>query len=211
VDNTFLSPYFQKPLILGADIVVHSTTKYLNGHSDGVGGIAVLARPAEAERLKFIQNAAGAILGPFDSWLVLRGVKTLALRMCQHEANALRIAQHLASHPRVKKVYYPGLPDHSQYALARKQMSGFGGMMSFEVGSLENARVLVNHLKLCSLGESLGGVETLVCHPATMTHAFLEERERQRLGITQGLVRLSVGIENVEDLLGDLDQALGAG
>ena len=208
VDNTFLSPFFQKPLQFGADIVVHSTTKYLNGHSDGVGGVAVLARKEEAARLKFIQNAAGAILGPFDSWLVLRGVKTLAVRMRQHETNALAIAQYLSRHPKIKKVNYPGLADHPQHALARKQMTGFGGMMSFETGSMENARKMLNRARLCSLGESLGGVETLICHPATMTHAYFSEEERQRLGITQGLVRLSVGIEDVEDILADLEQAL---
>ena len=210
VDNTFLSPYFQQPLKLGADIVVHSTTKYLNGHSDGVGGVAVLAREEESTRLKFIQNAAGAILGPFDSWLVLRGVKTLAVRMRQHEANAFAVAQYLGRHPKVKKVYYPGLPEHPQYALAKKQMKGFGGMMSFETGSLENARTVLNRVRLCMLGESLGGVETLICHPATMTHAYFSEQERQRLGITQGLVRLSVGLEDVEDLLADLEQGIGA-
>ena len=208
VDNTFLSPYFQKPLKLGADIVVHSTTKYLNGHSDGVGGIAVLAHEEQAARLKFIQNAAGAILGPFDSWLVLRGIKTLAVRMRQHESNALAIAQYLQRHPGAKTVYYPGLPDHPQYALAKRQMSGFGGMMSFETGSLEKARAVLNRVRVFSLAESLGGVESLVCHPATMTHAYFSEQERNRLGITPGLVRLSVGIEDVEDLLADLEQAL---
>jgi cystathionine gamma-lyase/cystathionine beta-lyase/cystathionine gamma-lyase/homocysteine desulfhydrase len=210
VDNTFLSPFFQKPLALGADIVVHSTTKYLNGHSDGVGGVAVLAHEEDAARLQFIQNAAGAILGPFDAWLVLRGVKTLALRMKQHEANALAVAQYLSRHPKIEIVYYPGLPDHPQYELARKQMAGFGGMMSFETGSFEKARAALNRFRICSLGESLGGVESLICHPATMTHAYFSEEERQRLGITQGLVRLSVGIEDVEDILADLEQALGA-
>jgi cystathionine beta-lyase/cystathionine gamma-synthase len=210
VDNTFLTPYFQKPLQLGADIVVHSTTKYLNGHSDGVGGVAVLGHEEQAKRLKFIQNAAGAILGPFDSWLVLRGIKTLALRMQQHEKNALAISQYLRQHPKVKQVYYPGLPDHAQYALSKKQTSGFGGMMSIETGSLENARAVLNSVRVFSLGESLGGVESLVCHPATMTHAYFSEAERQRLGISPGLVRLSVGIEDVEDLLADLDQALKA-
>jgi cystathionine beta-lyase/cystathionine gamma-synthase len=208
VDNTFLSPFFQKPLALGADIVVHSTTKYLNGHSDGVGGVAVLAREQDAARLKFIQNAAGAILNPFDAWLVLRGVKTLALRMRQHEINAMAIAQYLKRHSKVSRIFYPGLPDHPQYALARRQMTGFGGMMAFETGSFENARAVLNHVRLCSLGESLGGVETLISHPATMTHAYLAAEERQRLGITPGLVRLSVGIEDVEDILADLEQAL---
>lgn len=210
VDNTFLSPFFQKPLALGADIVVHSTTKYLNGHSDGVGGVAVLARQEDGARLKFIQNAAGAIMNPFDAWLVLRGVKTLAIRMRQHETNAMAIAQYLARHPRVSKIYYPGLPDHPQYELSRRQTSGFGGMMAFETGSFEKARAMLNRVRLCSLGESLGGVETLISHPATMTHAYLSEEERQRLGITPGLVRLSVGIEDVEDILADLEQALQA-
>ena len=208
VDNTFLSPYFQQPIALGADIVVHSTTKYLNGHSDGVGGVAVLAHQEQASRLKFIQNAAGAILGPFDSWLVLRGVKTLAVRMRQHETNALAIAQYLDRHPKVRKVYYPGLPKHPQHVLAKKQMRGFGGMMSFDLGSLGEARAFLDSVRLCSLGESLGGVESLICHPATMTHAYFSEQERQRLGITQGLVRLSTGIEDTEDIQADLDQAL---
>ena len=208
VDNTFLSPYFQNPLKLGADVVVHSTTKYLNGHSDGVGGVAVLASEEHAARLKFVQNAAGAILGPFDAWLVLRGVKTLAVRMRQHEANAMAIAEYLTRHPSVKKVYYPGLPDHPQYALAKRQMAGFGGMMSIETGSLDRARAALNHVQVFSLAESLGGVESLICHPATMTHAYFSEAERQRLGITPGLVRLSVGIEDKEDLLADLEQAL---
>ena len=210
VDNTFLSPYFQKPLQLGADIVVHSTTKYLNGHSDGVGGVAVVAHEEQATRLKFIQNAAGAILGPFDSWLVLRGIKTLAIRMRQHEANAMKVAEYLSRHPKVKKLFYPGLADHPQHALAKKQMTGFGGMMSLETGSLENARKLSNRARVFSLGESLGGVESLICHPATMTHTYFSEAERQRLGITPGLVRLSVGIEDVEDILADLDQGLEA-
>jgi cystathionine gamma-lyase/cystathionine beta-lyase/cystathionine gamma-lyase/homocysteine desulfhydrase len=208
VDNTFMSPYFQRPLELGADLVVHSTTKYLNGHSDGVGGAVVLNDAPLAERLKFIQNAAGAVLGPFDSWLVLRGVKTLAVRMRQHNENGLAVAQYLQKHPKVQKVHYPGLPSHAQHALARKQMSGFGGMLSFETGSLENARTILKSVKLCSLAESLGGVETLISHPATMTHASVPAEERQRLGITDGLVRISVGIEDVEDLIADLKQAL---
>jgi cystathionine gamma-lyase/cystathionine beta-lyase/cystathionine gamma-lyase/homocysteine desulfhydrase len=208
VDNTFMSPYFQQPLSLGADVVLHSTTKYLNGHSDGVGGAVVLNDAALAERLKFLQNAAGAVLGPFDSWLVLRGVKTLAVRMRQHNENGQAVAQFLAQHPKVKKVHYPGLPSHPQHDLARKQMSGFGGMLSFETGSLENARTVLNSVRLCSLAESLGGVETLISHPATMTHASVPAQERQRLGITDGLVRISVGIEDVEDLIADLKQAL---
>jgi cystathionine beta-lyase/cystathionine gamma-synthase len=209
VDNTFMSPYLQRPLELGADIVVHSTTKYLNGHSDGVGGAVVLNDPAVAERLKFLQNAAGAILGPMDSWLVLRGVKTLAVRMRQHNENGMAIAQFLAKHPKVKKVHYPGLPHHPQHPLARRQMAGFGGMLSFETGSLENAKTLLKSVRLCSLAESLGGVETLISHPASMTHASVPVADRERLGITDGLVRVSVGIEDVEDLVADLDQALG--
>jgi cystathionine gamma-lyase/cystathionine beta-lyase/cystathionine gamma-lyase/homocysteine desulfhydrase len=208
VDNTFMSPYFQRPLELGSDIVIHSTTKYLNGHSDGVGGAVILSDAALAARLKFIQNAAGAILGPFDSWLVLRGVKTLAVRLERHNSNGLAVAQHLEAHPKVKKVYYPGLPSHPQHELAKKQMSGFGGMLAFETGSLENARTVLKTVRLCSLAESLGGVETLISHPATMTHAIVPPEERQRLGITDGLVRVSVGIEDVEDIINDLDQAL---
>jgi cystathionine beta-lyase/cystathionine gamma-synthase len=208
VDNTFMSPYFQRPLELGADMVVHSTTKYLNGHSDGVGGAVILNDSALAERLKFLQNAAGAILGPFDSWLVLRGVKTLAVRMRKHNENGLAVAQHLAGHPKIRKVFYPGLPSHPQFELARKQMSGFGGMLAFETGSLENARTVLKSVRLCALAESLGGVETLISHPATMTHASVPAEQRQRIGITDGLVRISVGIEDVEDLIADLDQAL---
>jgi len=208
VDNTFMSPYFQRPLELGADVVLHSTTKYLNGHSDGVGGAIVLNDDALAERLKFLQNAAGAILGPFDSWLILRGVKTLAVRMRQHDANGQAIAQFLAAHPRVRKVFYPGLPTHPQHELARRQMKGFGGMIAFETGSLENAKTVLRSVRLCSLAESLGGVETLISHPATMTHASVPADARERLGITGGLVRISAGIEDVDDLIADLDQAL---
>jgi cystathionine beta-lyase/cystathionine gamma-synthase len=209
VDNTFMSPYFQRPLELGADFSLHSTTKYLNGHSDGVGGAIVLNDGALAERLKFLQNAAGAILGPFDCWLVLRGVKTLAARMRQHEENGRVVARFLAAHPKVKKVNYPGLPAHPQHELAKRQMSGFGGMISFEAGSLESAKVVLKSVRLCSLAESLGGVETLISHPATMTHASVPAERRQRIGITDGLVRISVGIEDVDDLIADLDQALG--
>ena len=208
VDNTFMSPYFQRPLELGADIVLHSTTKYLNGHSDGVGGVVILNDAALAERLKFIQNAAGAVLGPMDSWLILRGVKTLAVRMRQHNENGMAVAKFLEDHPKVKCVHYPGLPSHPQHALAKRQMTGFGGMLSFETGSLENSRTVLNSVRLCSLAESLGGVETLISHPATMTHASVPPEERQRLGITDGLVRISVGIEDVEDLIADLKQAL---
>ncbi|HEV3277663.1 MAG TPA: cystathionine gamma-synthase [Terriglobia bacterium] len=208
VDNTFMSPYFQRPLELGADLVLHSTTKYLNGHSDGVGGAIILNDAALAGRLKFLQNAAGAILGPFDSWLVLRGVKTLAVRMRQHDANGQAIAQFLAAHPKVRKVYYPGLATHPQHELARRQMKGFGGMIAFETGSVENAKAVLRTVRLCSLAESLGGVETLISHPATMTHASVPPEDRQRLGITDGLVRISVGIEDVDDLIADLDYSL---
>jgi cystathionine gamma-lyase/cystathionine beta-lyase/cystathionine gamma-lyase/homocysteine desulfhydrase len=209
VDNTFMSPYFQRPLELGADVVVHSTTKYLNGHSDSVGGAVVLNDEEDARALQFMQNAAGAILSPMDSWLVLRGTKTLAVRMRQHDANGRAVAEFLAEDPRVKKVYYPGLKSHPQYELARRQMMGFGGMISFETGSLENARRVLEGVRLCTFGESLGGVETLISHPATMTHASVPQPQRERLGITDGLVRISVGIEDVEDIIADLDRALG--
>jgi cystathionine beta-lyase/cystathionine gamma-synthase len=207
VDNTFMSPYFQRPIVLGADIVVHSTTKYLNGHSDSVGGIAVLHHKEDAERLQFIQNAAGAILSPFDSWLVLRGIKTLPVRMEAHNANGIVIAKYLSEHREVKKVYYPGLPSHPGHDLARKQMSGFGAMIAFDLGSLESASRFLGGVKLCSLAESLGGVETLISHPATMTHASVPPEHRAKLGITDGLVRISVGIEDVDDLISDLDAA----
>jgi len=210
VDNTFASPYLQNPLALGADLVVHSTTKFLNGHSDSVGGIAVAKDPKHVEWLGFVQNSSGAILSPFDSWLVLRGIKTLAVRMDRHEANGRAIAAHLARHPAIRKIYYPGLPDHPQHELARKQMRGFGAMISFDLGSYEAARAMLARVKLCSLGESLGGVETLISHPATMTHGSIPEEERDKLGITPGLVRISVGIEDVEDLIADLDSALAA-
>lgn len=208
VDNTFMSPYFQRPLALGADIVLHSTTKYLNGHSDGVGGAVILNDPALAERVAFLQNAVGAVLAPFDSWLILRGVKTLAVRMRQHHANGLAVAARLEAHPKVKRVHYPGLASHPQHALACRQMSGFSGMISFETGSLESAKTVLKSVRLCSLAESLGGVETLISHPATMTHASVPVEERSQLGITDGLVRISVGIEDVEDIIADLDQAL---
>ena len=209
-DNTFMSPYFQRPLALGADIVIHSTTKYLNGHSDGIGGAVVMAAGREEllRRLKFIQNAAGAILGPMDSWLVLRGVKTLAVRMRQHNENAMAVAAWLKSHAKVARVYYPGLPDHPQHGLARRQMSGFGGMIAFELHSFEAVAAMLGRLRVCSLGESLGGVETLVSHPATMSHVSLTPEERAQLGISERLVRISVGIEDVEDIIKDLEQAL---
>ncbi|HEY3135243.1 MAG TPA: cystathionine gamma-synthase [Blastocatellia bacterium] len=208
VDNTFMSPFFQRPLELGADIVVHSTTKYLNGHSDSVGGAVILNDEEDIRAMAFIQNAAGAILSPMDSWLVMRGTKTLVVRMRQHDENGRRVAQFLSEHPKVRKVYYPGLKSHPQHELAERQMSGFGGMISFETGSLENARSVLESVKVCTLGESLGGVETLISHPATMTHASVPEAERNRLGITDGLVRVSVGIEDVEDIIADLDQAV---
>ncbi|PYR83782.1 MAG: cystathionine gamma-synthase [Acidobacteria bacterium] len=210
VDNTFMSPYFQRPLDLGADIVVHSTTKYLNGHSDSIGGVAVLKRKDDAARLEFIQNAAGAILSPFDSWLVLRGIKTLAVRMEGHNANGIAIAKYLAGRKDVHRVYYPGLANHTGHNLAKKQMSGFGGMIAFDLGSLDRAKRFLEAVKLCSFGESLGGVETLISHPATMTHASVPPEERARMGITDGLVRISVGIEDVEDLIADLERAFEA-
>jgi len=207
VDNTFMSPYFQRPLELGADIVVHSTTKYLNGHSDSVGGIVVLKHKEDAEKLAFIQNAAGAILSPFDSWLVLRGIKTLPVRMEAHNANGVTVAKYLSAKKQVQKIYYPGLPTHPGHELAKKQMSGFGAMIAFDLGSLDRAKTFLGQVRLCSLAESLGGVETLISHPATMTHASVPAEQRARLGITDGLVRISVGIEDVEDLIADLEQA----
>src|SRR5947207_4871895 len=209
VDNTFMSPYFQRPIELGADIVVHSTTKYPNGHSDSVGGVAVLHRKDDAERLQFIQNAAGAILSPFDSWLVLRGIKTLPVRMEAHNANGMTIAKYLSDHRQVRKVYYPGLPSHPGHALAAKQMSGFGASIAFDLDSLENAARFLGRVRLCALAESLGGVETLISHPATMTHASVPAEQRAKLGITDGLVRISVGIEDADDLVADLDNAFG--
>ena len=208
VDNTFASPCLQRPLDLGADYVVHSTTKYLNGHSDSVGGIVVAKRAADLEWLQFIQNAEGAILSPFDSWLVLRGTKTLALRMAQHNVNGLALAEFLSTHPAVAAVLYPGLPSHPQYELASRQMRGFGGMLSFDVGTFENARRVCNRVKLIALAESLGGVETLICHPASMTHASVPAERRAAIGLTDSLVRISTGIEDPQDLIDDLQQAL---
>ena len=210
VDNTFLSPYFQQPIALGADMVVHSTTKFLNGHSDGLGGVVVCTTREQSDKLAFVQKAAGAILSPFECWLVLRGVKTLAVRMEQHDRNGRFVAEFLARHKKVRKVFYPGLPDHPQYQLAQRQMTGFGAMISFETGSLSNAKKMLKKVVVCSLGESLGGVETLISHPATMTHAAVGEKGRKEIGITDGMVRISVGIENVEDIIADLDQALAA-
>ena len=209
VDNTFASPAVQRPLELGADLVTHSTTKYLNGHSDSVGGVVIATRDDDVKWLQFIQNAAGAILSPFDSWLVLRGTKTLMVRMAQHNANGMALATFLATHPKVKRVIYPGLPDHPQYELAKRQMKGFGGMVSFDVGSFEAARAVCNRVKLMSLAESLGGVETLISHPATMTHASVPPERREAIGLTDSLVRISAGIEDPADLIEDLKQALG--
>src|SRR5437879_5346171 len=210
VDNTFMSPYFQQPIALGADMVVHSTTKFLNGHSDGLGGVVVCTRAEQAEKLAFVQKAAGAVLSPFECWLVLRGVKTLAVRMKQHDQNGRVIAEFLHQHKKVKKVFYPGLLDHPQHELAKRQMTGFGSMITFETGSLSNARKMLRKVRVCSLGESLGGVETLISHPATMTHAALGEKGRKEIGLTDGMVRISVGVEDVEDIIADLDQALAA-
>jgi cystathionine gamma-lyase len=208
VDNTFMTPYFQNPLLLGADVVVHSTTKYLNGHSDSVGGALMLSDKNTYLLLKFNQNATGAILSPFDSFLVLRGIKTLAVRMKEHEKNAMQVADYLQEHPKVKKVNYPGLKSHPQYELAKKQMSGFGGMLSFEiVGGLKEAEQFLGNLKIFSLAESLGGVESLIEHPARMTHASVPLKIRKQIGITDSLIRISVGIENIDDLIKDLDQA----
>jgi cystathionine beta-lyase/cystathionine gamma-synthase len=208
-DNTFMSPYLQRPIEFGVDIVVHSTTKYLNGHSDGVGGIAVLNDEEHANWLGFVQNSAGAILSPFDSWLVLRGTKTLALRMEQHDRSGRAVAAFLEEHPKVRKIYYPGSLSHPQHELAKRQQKGFGGMVAFDVGGLENARAVLESVKLCTLAESLGGVESLISHPLTMTHASVLPETRDRLGITEGLVRISVGIEDTDDIIADLDQALG--
>jgi len=210
VDNTFMTPYWQKPLSLGADLVVHSTTKFLNGHSDSVGGAVVAAREDHAERLHFIQKSAGAILSPFDSWLVLRGVKTLAVRMERHELSAGRIADHLRGKRQVRKVNYPGFPDHPQHALAKRQSGGFGGMISFDLGGYSEAKTFLDNLRLCALAESLGGVETLISHSASMTHASVPPEERRRIGVTDGLVRISVGLEDVGDLIEDLDRGLEA-
>jgi len=208
VDNTFMSPFFLRPIEWGADIVVHSTTKYLNGHSDSVGGVVVTTRPEDAESVGFLQNAVGGIISPFDAWLVMRGTKTLAVRMKQHDSNGRRVAAFLDEHPKVEKVYYPGLKRHPQHERANRLMSGFGGMIAFETGSLAAARSVLDNVRLCALAESLGGVETLISHPATMTHASVPAAERARLGITDGLVRISVGIEDVEDVIADLDVAL---
>jgi len=214
VDNTFLSPYFQRPLELNADLVVHSTTKYINGHSDVIGGIVIVKSEKIAERLKFLQNAVGAVPSPFDCWLILRSTKTLHLRMQQHNRSALKIAEYLSKHPKVERVLYPGLTSHPQHELAKKQQldpygqPGFGGMISFEMGSWQYGKALLESVKLFSLAESLGGVESLISHPASMTHASVPPEERQRIGLTDGLVRISVGVEAVTDLIEDLERAL---
>jgi cystathionine beta-lyase/cystathionine gamma-synthase len=208
VDNTFLSPYLQQPIEFGAHIEVHTMTKNLNGHSDSTGGAVVLTRPEDAEKIYFIQRSAGSGLAPMDCFLVSRGIKTLAVRMLQHNANGIAVARHLDAHPKVRKVYYPGLSSHPQHEIARKQQRGPGAMLSFDLETLDAARRFLNQVKLCSLAESLGGVETLISLPALMTHASMPVEVRERVGITEGLVRLSVGIEDVEDIIADLDQAL---
>ncbi len=211
VDNTFASPYFQQPLALGADVVVHSTTKYIGGHSDVVGGVAITNNKEIADTIKFHQNAVGGVPGPHDAWLTMRGAKTLALRMRQHAENAQMVAEYLEAHPEIDRVYYPGLPSHPQHQLARAQMSGFGGMVSFLLkGEQSRALDFAHRLKYFSLAESLGGVESLICHPARMTHGSIPKADRERRGVTDGLLRLSVGIEDVEDLLDDLRSALAA-
>ena len=209
VDNTFASPYFQQPLKLGADIVVHSTTKYINGHSDAIGGALVTSNEEAYQAIKFYQNAAGGVPGPFDAWLTLLGLKTLAVRMRQHEANALAVAAFLQEHPRVERVYYPGLPSHPDYALAKRQMSGFGGMVSFQFkGTYQDVKQMVRRFKVFTLAESLGGVESLVSHPASMTHGSIPKDIRESRGLTDTLLRLSVGIEDIEDILADLEHVL---
>jgi cystathionine beta-lyase/cystathionine gamma-synthase len=208
VDNTFASPWVQRPIELGVDIVVHSTTKFLNGHSDSVGGVVIAQRDDHIEWLRFVQNAEGAIIGPMDAWLVMRGTKTLHVRMPVHNANAMALAEYLAAHPKVQETIYPGLPSHPHHALAKRQMRGFGGLVTFDLGSLERARALLNHVRLMALAESLGGVETLISHPATMTHASVPEERRKQIGITDGMVRISAGIEDIDDLKEDLEQAL---
>lgn len=207
-DNTFATPYLQQPLTFGFDMVVHSLTKYLNGHSDMLGGLVATSDKTIAERLRFLQKSVGGILSPFDAWLCLRGTKTLAVRMKQHCENAMKVALWLKTQRKILKVYYPGLTDHPQHLLAKKQMYAFGGMISFELGGLNAAAELLKRVRLCALAESLGGVETIITHPASMTHAAIPAEQRRRIGVTDGLVRISVGIEDVEDIVVDLDQAL---
>jgi cystathionine gamma-lyase/cystathionine beta-lyase/cystathionine gamma-lyase/homocysteine desulfhydrase len=208
VDNTFMTSYFQRPLELGAHLVVYSTTKYLNGHSDMVGGAVVSNDAAATARLQFLQNAVGAVPGPFDCFLVLRGLKTLAVRMDRHESNARAIAAWLSKHPKIEKIYYPGLPDHPGHALHQRQASGFGGMIAFDTGSVERGAAVLRGTRVFALAESLGGVESLISHPATMTHASVPRVEREKAGLTDGLVRISVGIEDLADLQSDLERAL---
>ena len=208
VDNTFASPYVQRPIDFGADLVIHSTTKFLNGHSDSVGGAVIAVRDDHVEWLRFVQNAQGAIIGPMDAWLVLRGTKTLPIRMERHNTNTLALAQFLESHAKVFAVHYPGLPSHPQHDLARRQMRGFGGLLAFQMGSLERARTVLESVRLMALAESLGGVETLISHPASMTHASVPPERRLQIGITDDMIRLSVGIEDLDDLREDLEQAL---
>ncbi len=207
-DNTFATPYLQRPLDHGIDIVVHSLTKYLNGHSDMLGGMVITSHAGHAQRLRFLQKATGGILSPFDAWLCLRGTKTLPVRMERHGESASYIAKWLTTQKKIKHVYYPGLPSHPQYRLAKRQMKNFGGMISFDLGSLAGANAFVSRLKLCALAESLGGVETLITHPASMTHASIPPAQRKKIGVTDGLVRISVGLEDVDDLIDDLTQAL---
>ena len=208
VDNTFLSPRFQRPLELGADVVVHSTTKFLNGHSDSIGGVLISSRPEDAEWFAFVQKSAGAILSPFDSFLVLRGMKTLGVRMDRHETNGRAVADFLDQSPAVQKVLYPGLTSHPGHELQMRQASGFGALITFDLGTYERAKGLLDNLEVMSLAESLGGVETLISHPASMTHASVPAADRERLGITEGVVRVSVGIEDLDDLIGDFESAL---
>ncbi len=210
VDNTFASPYFQRPLEHGADVVVHSATKFLNGHSDALGGILVASRPADSEWFAFVQKSVGAVLGPFDAFLTLRGIKTLDVRMEKHETSGRAMARYLADHPKVEKVFYPGLPDHPGREVHERQASGFGALISFDLGSMAAAKKVLDRVRVMSLAESLGGVETLISHPATMTHASVPAAERQRIGIVDGLVRVSVGLETLEDLIADIDGALAA-
>ncbi len=203
-----MSPYFQQPIALGADIVMHSTTKFLNGHSDGLGGVLIATKPEQGETYAFVQKCTGGILSPFECYLVLRGTKTLAVRMKQHDENGRIVAEWLEKHPGIERVLYPGLPSHPQFELAKRQMTGFGALITFDMGSLERANHILKRVRVISLGESLGGVESLISHPATMTHAALGEDGRRKIGLTDGMVRLSVGIEDVGDLLNDLEQAL---
>jgi cystathionine beta-lyase/cystathionine gamma-synthase len=210
VDNTFLTPYFQRPLALGADYVVHSATKYLNGHSDSICGVLISSRQEDAEWFDLVEKSSGGILGPFDCFLLMRGIKTLAVRMDRHESNARRIVDYLAGHPKVGKVLYPGLPDHPGHEIQKRQASGFGAMITIDLGSFEAAKAMLEQVRVLSFAESLGGVESLISHPATMTHASIPPERRAELGLTDGMVRISVGIEDVEDLLADLEQSLAA-